>query len=751
MSKYVLPLCFLFLCLIKTAQAQVGVSAQAQGLEFAKNLLPINPTQLVNPNAVNLSGVTLSGVNSSAWSLANNAVALPPILGAFSKPVSGKTFAGNTANGALSSLGQQAQIQCKNYKPNGDAVSDQYCAAVNFLSGSCIEPNALQKNVMQAANSLITDPASVRNNCQGTYGQGVSSYGYSQELSPYTREPNGSGNLHNFSQSTDPQIAVNATPTTSVPCTDIASADDSTNLVKKYTTSTCWITSNSSKQSCSQTLGAIVSEKWTPASQTITCINGQLNGDSCDVVVTSSAQITQSCPVGFNLIDNRCEQSVASNAGINLSCAVGWQWNVLAENCEQSTPLIIAATPKDTPCSNGAISELGNCIQTVILEPITSPLQCGANQSLLDDQCISVQTLESAASQLLSCPSNEVLNGTQCIQTVINSATPFYTCPVGSQINNKSCNSTVSIAPVRQLSCNGIGALSSYIAPAMPYQCYKVKTNFNCSFIAPFYNLTYVNTDISSGQQVCILGPVVILVCPFGSITNPTNSSDCLKNLESDATVGGYSCLSGILSNASCLLITSTIAEKTYYCPTQSNNGVSTSTSALSSSMGNYTCTATTTLTTPATITNSCLTGYTLVKLHCEMIVISPVLVTYSCITPLVLQGKTCLGNSTVSTQALATYYCAGTSILTGTNCISTTLSPPLVVSVCPLGATLSNISGPGTGNCISVIHTPVVITQYCANASAPQIQGCLQYSVSTSWSDACLSLEKSAGTLIVL
>ena len=725
-------ICFFILLILSQfviANAQNSIIAKPapvdttlnQGLDFANKLLPLTPKQLVNP----------LGVNSSIWGNANTAIVLPGQLGEFSKPVSGLPISQSLNQGALSAMGQQAQSECAAYIPTGDSNKDQYCAAVNFLSGFCIQPTTNQSAVLaiSGSDSNKLNP-SFKRNCIGSYGDGINSFGFNELLDPSTKNilTNNNLNISPFvsnSSRNECSESIDITPKSPVKTTNI-----------------CWISTNTKIETCSPSLNVTVAENWSIPLESYTCVNGIYNGKNCDVTSSIASSSILNCPIGFLLSDGLCKQSQISPAIAEFSCPLNTKWSSILQNCQQEIISSSPATIDSRQCLNGSELISSNCVQTLNSIPLSSYFVCPDKQVLEGSICISVQDTTVFASQQLSCPLNQELVSERCVQTLSIPASPVYECPVGAVISGQTCNSTSSTAQVTELSCNGVGKLISYKPPSMPYQCYQVPSNFSCSFIASLYTLTLVNTDKSTGRTVCILGPVSNFICPENTILS---SGTCIKTVQTIATIGSYLCAEGVLISNNCLITNLFIADTTYVCPINSSvNGSNSTNSNLTSLNGVYLCTSTQTIRTPALLTTTCMQGYSLTNNQCQMIVTTPALIKYICLFPSLLQGSECISQESTQIQALVSYICPSDQILKGSNCYNMVFRTPISELTCPLGSILTNAIDSTQPNCVVTIQIPVSISQYCSNSTTPHTKGCLQYSVSSFWSDACILFDQS-------
>jgi hypothetical protein len=165
---------------IVTLLLAAGLPALAQSTQavqdgdaFARSLAPTQPGQIVNSNAVNAT--TWSGQTVVPTTVPSN-------LGAISKPNTDSSSYTAVKGSSLASFGNKAVVDCSNYVPGpgADPAQTQACAAVNFMTNSCVSPNNTEKGVI---NGLGTGqvPSS---NCSGTYGDAVKTFNFGNQITP---------------------------------------------------------------------------------------------------------------------------------------------------------------------------------------------------------------------------------------------------------------------------------------------------------------------------------------------------------------------------------------------------------------------------------------------------------------------------------------------------------------------------------------------------------------------------------------
>ena len=712
---------------VNAAVNSTPLSAQTNGLEFGSSLMPTRPGELINSN----------NANSTSWSGVNNSTKLPEGLGAFSRPNNGSGFTGNGYQGGLSVLGIQAQKECLNYKPTGDLAQDQYCAAINFMAGRCIQTNSLQNQVINATgiNTSNFNPAVAAFNsdsCLGSMGQGAKAYNFADVSSTNSKNPL----LDQF------QRGILSATSVSLPDTQCSALSDnyqskSTISPALYSTSTCWISSPVSAYTCSQTLGVQVTQQISPPIESASCSSGQLVGGICQTSTIQPPQNNKSCPTGFLINGGQCTQTINLAASTNPSCPAGGVWSSSLQNCELTTQVISKPTQSFADCPSGTTLQSGACVQMITQPAQLMAATCGSNQTLQGTNCIHSEITSSSAIQGLSCPNNSVIVGSQCVQITTTHALPVYECPSGSYLSGQTCTGTATLPMSPQLSCKGFGTLSSYLPPNMPYQCLRVATRLDCSLIAYLYTLSDVNRDSASGQSVCVLGPVLVESCPVG--TQLINTV-CQQNIISVATVGSYSCSTGTLQGQNCNVSTYSQAQITYTCPVQSQ---------LVNTNGSYICSVVTTITQPAVLNYSCSIGYSLTGTICNKVLSNPAAVNYSCALPAYLSNMNCISQSNTITKADMNYFCAAGFSLSANLCTQNITSPAIVNLSCLDGATLNTGTELISPTCTTTITSLAQLNQSCSVGSVLTNSSCIQQIVKTNWTDGCAIYEQSAGQLL--
>ena len=703
------------------------LSAQTSGLEFGYSLLTTRPGELINSNTA----------NSTSWSGVNSSTNLPEGLGAFSRPDNGAGFKGVGYQGGLSDLGIQAQKECLNYKPIGDPAQDQYCAAINFMAGRCVQTNSLQNQVINATgnNTSNFNPAVGGFNsssCLGSMGEGAKAFSFADVSSPSPQNQL----LNQFRSGILSATSINQSD---AQCTALKDSNLSnpTAGTAEYSTSTCWISNPVSAYKCSQTLGVQVIQTISPPIESASCSSGQLVGGNCQTSNLQPPQTDKSCPAGFLINGGQCTQTINLSASTNPSCPAGGVWSSSLQNCELTTQVISKPTQSFEDCPSGAIMQSGACVQTITQAAQLMALNCASNQTLDGTNCIHSEITSSSPIQGLSCPNNSVILGSQCVQITTTNAIPVYVCPSGSYLSGQTCSGTVTLSKTAQLSCKGFGTLSSYLPPSMPYQCLRVATRLDCSLIAYLYTLSNVNTDASSGQSVCVLGPVLVESCPVGT---QLMNGVCQQDIISVATVGSYTCSNGTLQGQNCNVSTYSQAQTTYTCPAQSQ---------LANTNGSYSCSSVTTITQPAVLNYSCSIGYSLTGTICKKVLSIPAAVNYSCALPAYLSNLSCISQSNTTTKADMNYYCAAGFLLTANLCTQTVTVSAIINLSCLGGATLNPGTELNSATCSTTTTIPAQINLSCSVGSVLSNSSCIQQIVKTNWTDGCALYEQSAGELL--
>jgi conjugal transfer mating pair stabilization protein TraN len=468
--------------------------------------------------------------------------------------------------------------------------------------------------------------------------------------------------------------------------------------------------------------------------QNNTCTSGVLSGDTCISTQTSDPLEVSSCPSGFNLNADQCVQNVSLPADATPICLNGALWSVQSQSCVQSTQVVSAANQSFGACPSGMIFDVDQCIQSNTQTAQVVGYSCPSNSQLTGTSCSEYEQTTLAPTELLNCSTDEQLINNQCVSSSTSQATALYSCPSGSTLSNQSCSTTISQPQSMQLSCNGVGTLSSYLPPSMPFKCYQFASDFGCQIFAYYLSLSYVNTDTSSGQSVCVYGPVLVLECPSGT---EFNGVACLQTTVTEASIAGYECAVGVLSNGVCTVTTSSAALISYVCPAQSQ---------LINNNGEYQCTATTTTITPATPSYSCSPGYQLSGTQCTQTTYTPALINFSCNAPAVLVGQNCVSEMTVVSTALMSYSCPAGFNLSGTACTTQQSTDPLIQWTCPSGFQLQSSSSSSLMQCTKVVTQAALVTLYCSSGQQLVNSSCVQYTAQTNWSDGCAAFEQSAG-----
>jgi len=685
---------------------------------------------------------------------------MPAQLGAFSNPQDPGTFAGYQMQGGLSLLGERAQVNCAAYSATGNAVQDQYCAAVNFLSNQCIQPTPGQAQMLGSAQQSAwtgASPSLGSSFCSGSLGQAQTASNFTELTTPGSvfavalikNYSNGVSSLDstNTNANAEPLCPANTPSGMSSSSSSSSSSNLNSNSVpgslgssaSAYTTSTCWVTSSASTVSCSQSLNVLVTRSHTAPLTKNTCTAGQLVGSQCQTSNTSSAQSILVCPSGFTQSGGECSSTVNVAAASEQSCPLGSLWSSIDQNCSISVTVTSNALATPQACLAQQTQVGSNCVQT-ITEPATADgLGCPQGQALMGINCALVEQVVNAAAAVTSCAAGDDLVSGVCIHTTSLQAKPVYTCAPGATLSAQSCTSVNTQAQSLQPTCNGWGVLSAYLPPNLPYQCRQVQTQFNCEQIAPLIGLSFVAATNVSGQQVCVFGPTWSLACPSG--TTLTNGV-CVQTITTVASIGSYSCSAGVLSGQLCLVNTNSQAQINYSCPAQA---------VLSQSGGNYSCTALTTVLTPATAVFVCSAGFVLNQQTCTQVLSTPALMNYSCTPPSLLSGQNCLSTSNTLVPPLISYSCPQGGTLLGNMCTQTTQTAATSQWLCPAGSELEVAENGSIALCLSTSSTPAQIIEYCSSGQTPGTAGCLQSAVSTSWTDGCAALEQSAGAMIVV
>jgi hypothetical protein len=453
------------------------------GKAFAESIAPKSKNQVVDPAAV----------NATAWSFGSTAMptATQAGLGAFSAPLTTSTlFSTSKASGALAGLGNDRIAKCRVYVPTGDPIADQECAAVLFMDKDCVPLSTTQAGVTGAVGL----PTSASTACAGSYGSGVSKFGYYDTL-------NATDPIFHLSHESQAN-ASNAVTQTCVSKPVITKPAE-------FETNNCAKTVVTNEQVCTQELGVVISTSITPATPSYSCTGGTLDGQYCVRTDTSpaavsyfcpagtlsgvlclsttsvTANLSYTCPPGATLDGATCNGTSVIPANLNYSCSSG---TLSGDQCLSS----YAATVEEYcwpgsaltghsctwnaqgPVADATCTYYGTIVGWICSKDASRNYSCPSGGTVNGTTCTtsvaatinytcSSGTLSGAnciisesgpATPVYSCTSG-TLSGDQCISTVTDPATPTYHCPDGAILNGQQCDTTTTVPADLHYSCPG--------------------------------------------------------------------------------------------------------------------------------------------------------------------------------------------------------------------------------------------------------------------------------------------------------
>jgi hypothetical protein len=420
-----------------TAFAQ-NAQTLSDGKAFAESVAPQGAGQIVNP----------AGVNPSAWSggTAMMPSTTPAGLGAFSSPVTDSPLYGSAqAQGALAGLGSARILSCKNYVPTGDPIADQECAAVKFMNKDCVTLSNSQAQVVGAAG--VGSPNGT--DCSGTYGAGISNFGFQNQITATDPIFHLSQNAQNNATSASASNCV-STPVVTRPA--------------EYEINTCSKAVSTDLKTCSQELSIAVTTSYTKAQITYSCDGGILQGQYCVSTSSDPAAVSYSCPDAGTLNGTSCVSQTSTPATPYYTCASG---DLSGQSCVTSTPAVgVPSCPPPqwsyTSASIWTLSYDANnnawCshVATDKDDPVGSnsylastSYSCPNGGTLSGDTC----TTRSTATLNYKCDSG-TLSGSSCITETTTPASVTYTCASGT-LSGSQCVTSTSTPASTHYSCAG--------------------------------------------------------------------------------------------------------------------------------------------------------------------------------------------------------------------------------------------------------------------------------------------------------
>ena len=471
-------------CAAHTMATAQNAATLSDGKAFAESLAPQSASQIVNP----------SGVNPAAWSAGSSAIptSTPSGLGAFSSPLtSSPLYNISGAQGALSGLGNNKILNCKNYVPTGDPIADQECAAVKFMNKDCVPLNNSQLQVV-GATGVATNPGV---NCTDTYGGGLSNFGYQNAITANDSVFHLTQGAQNNASAVTPQNCV-STPIITKPA--------------QYETNQCNKTVSTDAHVCTQELAVAITTSYSPATPNYSCAVGTLQGQYCVRTTTSPASVSYWCPAG-TLSGTLCMTSSTSPASLSYTCPSGAtlsgttctghasvpanttyscsQGTLNGDQCVSSYSGTITYTcwpgsvsvgnntcqfGSGSPVPGASCNYMGSIIGYICTGPATGTTSCPNGGTVSGISCVTTTTAtinyqctqgtlsgsnciidaNGPATPVYSCSSG-TLSGTDCVSSDSTPAIPNYHCPTGQTLNGALCESSTTSNAALSYSCPG--------------------------------------------------------------------------------------------------------------------------------------------------------------------------------------------------------------------------------------------------------------------------------------------------------
>ena len=405
--------------------------------------------------------------------------------------------------------------------------------------------------------------------------------------------------------------------------------------------------------------------------------------------------------------------------------------------CERVVSGTVRSRPGDPVCEEG-------------YELVTTVTPVGGVQV-----CSMTDTEPATASAAYSCDEEDGwslvnLGVPFCSKRVTRPATPVtsYECDedytfVPGPVGGGYCRKVLSVAatPSAAYSCDdgwslvnlGVPFCSKRVTrPATPVTRYECPLGY--SFVAGPIGGGYCRKVLSVAAT-----PSVSYSCDDGWSLVNLGTPFCSKRVTRPATArtsyecrSGYSFVPGPIGGGYCRKVLTVAATATYSCPSGYTLSGTSCYKYLYASPTDGTCPTGYTpyfngfahlcrkkVTTTATVTYSCPTGYSLSGTTCsKTLTASPtVTTTYHCPTGYSLSGTTCSKTLTASPTVTTTYHCPTGYSLSGTTCSKTLTASPTVTTTyhCPTGYSLS-----GTTCSKTLTTSPNVTTTYHCNNAPP-------------------------------
>jgi conjugal transfer mating pair stabilization protein TraN len=313
--------------------------------------------------------------------------------------------------------------------PTGDPIADQECAAVKFMNKDCVALTNSQAQVVGAAG--VGTPCGT--DCSGTYGAGMSNFGFQNQITATDPIFHLSQNAQNNATSASDSNCV-STPVVTHPA--------------EYETNTCSKTVSTDLKTCSQELSIAVTTSYTKAQITYSCAGGVLQGQYCVSTSSSPATASYSCPNGGTLNGTSCVSQTSIPATSHYTCASG---ELNGQSCVSQTSM--PATSYYT-CASGALNGQ-SCVtsspavgvsscpppQMSYTPPEIWTLSYDSNNNAwcthwATDRDDPFGSLSFLASTSYACPNGGTLSGNTC--TTTTTATLNYKCDSGT-LSGSSC------------------------------------------------------------------------------------------------------------------------------------------------------------------------------------------------------------------------------------------------------------------------------------------------------------------------
>lgn len=567
MKRWQLLLCAALIGATCGARAQDKATID-QGLQYMQSVKPTMKGQIVNPAAV----------NSSAWTSTTIPTAVPQNMGPLSNPNTSTTTLGSAKALGLGGWGMKTQTQCATYVVgSGDAYLDQQCAAVNFLSNSCLSLNSTQTQVTGGVNHITAGTTS----CAGSYGAGQANFNFHNTI---TANDTIFGNIKNARDTS--KLIIGGTETC-VPQTVVTKPE-------KNELNTCVQSTQTDALACNQYLNTVIVTAAQAPTETQSCSQGVQVGNYCQASESGAANINYACPAGYTLAGSSC-------VGVTT----------------------IPATIISYTCSAGLTLSGNQCVGAATTTTPASPNYYCPSGTLIGTNCTTSST--TPANPVYGCPAGYSLSGTTCTKTETTAPTVTYSCP----------NTVSNSGMVYRLCGNTENRCTYCFASGIPTnaRCSQVADGLGTSLIGTIAEGSTAIACTVAGQSTsacpggytqsgsnCIRTSTTVATISSYSCTSGTVSgSNCVTTQSTGAQIT-YSCPAGqtvVGTNCTQTTTVTSPATPTYSCPADS-------TLSGTSCIG--------TIEQAATVSYSCPAGATLSGTTCITTITVPVTIVYSCV-----------------------------------------------------------------------------------------------------------------------